>query len=160
MVSILGAPRLPLTTSCQNSRASDLVLENRVTEKITDIFSLTGMKQAIADIKAILADAFKEAPDLESVLSTEGMLCVRRRKPTSGAVSKAISNHSWGTAVDFKIVGFEAPGNTGKEIPKFIKILLPRFNDKGWYSGIAFHDTMHFEVSEEKIRKWSKDGKL
>ena len=66
----------------------------------------------------------------------------------------------WGTAIDFKIVGFDAPGNTGRTIPKFIALLLPHFNRAGWFSGIAFHDTMHFEVSEEMIRKWSNEGGL
>jgi len=97
---------------------------------------------------------------LDAVLSTEGMLCVRRRKPTSGAVSKKLSNHSWGTAVDFNIVGFAAPGNTKQNVPKFIATMVPFFNKEGWLSGIAFNDSMHFEVADETIKKWSKDGKL
>lgn len=88
------------------------------------------------------------------------MICVRRRKPTSGAISQKISNHSWGTAVDFKIVGFDAPGNTKHNVPKFIAIMVPFFNKEGWLSGIAFNDSMHFEVADETIKKWSKDGKL
>jgi hypothetical protein len=75
-------------------------------------------------------------------------------------VSNQISNHAWGTAVDFKIVGFEAPPNTGQSVPRFIAILIPLFNEAGWYSGVGFHDSMHFEVSEERIRKWADDGVL
>jgi len=119
---------------------------------------LTGLKPAVESAKAVLDSVVKDHPDLEGVLSTAGMLCVRYRKPTSGKKSTAISNHSWGTTIDFKIVGFDAPGNTGSTIPKFIAVMLPYFNEAGWYSGIAFHDSMHFEVSEEMIRKWSKDG--
>jgi D-alanyl-D-alanine carboxypeptidase-like protein len=160
MISIMGSPKIPLTTKCQNARASDIVKALTVTERITDVFRLTGIKPALDSARAILAKVFEENPDLEKVLSTEGMLCTRYRKPTSGKKSTAISNHSWGTAIDFKIVGFPAPGNTGQTIPKFIAILLPHFNKAGWFSGIAFHDTMHFEVSEETIRKWSNEEKF
>ena len=79
------------------------------------------------------------------------------RKPTDGSVSKKISNHAWGTAVDFNIVGFEAPANTGHTVPRFIAILIPLLNAVGWYSGVGFRDTMHFEVSEQRIREWSNE---
>jgi hypothetical protein len=157
MISLLGSPHMPLTTVGQNERASDLVKRNVVTERMTPLFRLTGLKLAIDDVKAVLAKAFAKEPDLESVLSTEGMLSVRMRKPTDGSISTHVSNHAWGTAVDFKIVGFEAPANTGHTVPRFIALLIPLFNDAGWFSGVGFNDTMHFEVSEERIRKWSQD---
>jgi hypothetical protein len=157
MISLLGSPHMPLTTVGQNERASDLVKRNLVTARMSPLFRLQGLEPAIADLKAVLAQAFAEETDLESVLSTEGMLSVRMRKPTDGSVSKKISNHAWGTAVDFKIVGFEAPANTGHTVPRFIAILIPLLNAAGWYSGVSFRDTMHFEVSEERIRKWSNE---
>jgi len=160
MISLLGSPRMPLTTVGQNERASDLVKRNLVTESMSPLFRLQGLEPAIADLKAFLAQAFAAEPDLKSVLSTEGMLSVRVRKPTDGSVSTKISNHAWGTAVDFKIVGFEAPANTGHTVPRFIGILIPLFNAGGWYSGVGFRDTMHFEVSEERIREWSNEGVL
>jgi len=160
MVSLLGSPHLPLTTVGQNERASDLVKRNVVTERMTPLFRLTGLEPAIDDVKAILAKAFAKEPDLESVLSTEGMLSVRMRKPTDGSVSTHVSNHAWGTAVDFKIVGFEAPANTGRTVPRFIRLLIPLFNDAGWFSGVGFNDSMHFEVSEERIREWASKNVL
>jgi hypothetical protein len=108
-------------------------------------------------LKKVLAQAFAAESDLASVLSTEGMLSVRLRKPTDGSVSRLISNHAWGTAVDFKIVGFDAPANTGPTVPRFIAILIPLLNAAGWYSGVGFRDAMHFEVSEERIREWSDE---
>jgi kumamolisin len=160
MSSILGTPVLPLTKECQNGHASTLVKQNLKREKITSLFDLEGLAPAIADVKAILYKAFAANPDLESVLGTEGMLCVRHRKPTGGRPNMLPSNHSWGTAVDFKITGYEAPGDTGRTVPRFIAMLIPLFNAAGWYSGVAFHDSMHFEVSEEKIRRWAADGTL
>ena len=160
MVSILGSPQMPLTTSSQPERASALVKRNQELRRMSPQFRLTGLKPALDDIQLVLAKAFAAFPDLERVLSTEGMLSVRLRKPTSGAPSTKISNHSWGTAVDFKIKGAEAPGNTGDSVPRFIAILIPLFNAVGWYSGVGFRDSMHFEVSEQRIRKWSDDGIL
>ena len=157
MISLLGSPRMPLTTVGQNERASDLVKRNVVLERMSPLFRLTGLAPAIADLKKALKKAFDKEPDLASVLSTEGMLSVRMRKPTDGSVSTHISNHAWGTAVDFKIVGFDAPANAGSTVPLFIAILIPLLNDAGWFSGVGFRDTMHFEVSEERIRKWSSD---
>ncbi|PSO15694.1 hypothetical protein C7G42_27085 [Bradyrhizobium sp. MOS003] len=156
MISLLGSPHMPLTTVGQNKRASDLVKRNLVLERMSPLFRLTGIKPAIDDVKAVLAKAFAKEPDLANVLSTEGMLSVRMRKPTNGSVSTHVSNHAWGTAVDFKVVGFEAPANTGGSVPAFIALLIPLFNKAGWYSGVGFHDTMHFEVSEERIREWAK----
>ena len=160
MVSILGSPTIPLTTKCQNSKASLKVKDLMEKRKISAVFDLTGIRPALDSVQAVLKKVFAANPGLEAVLDTEGMLCVRRRKPTSGAVSKKLSNHSWGTAVDFKIAGFEAPGNTKQNVPKFIAIMIPFFNAEGWLSGIAFNDSMHFEVADETIKKWSKDGKL
>lgn len=160
MISLLGSPRMPLTTVGQNERASPLVKRNITLERMSPLFRLTGLVPAIADLKKVLKKAFDKEPDLATVLSTEGMLSVRMRKPTDGSVSTHISNHAWGTAVDFKIVGFDAPANTGSTVPLFIAILIPLLNDAGWFSGVGFRDTMHFEVSEERIRKWSNDHVL
>src|SRR5215813_10306854 len=49
-----------------------------------------------------------------------------------------------------------APGNTKQNVPKFISVMVPFFNKEGWLSGIAFNDSMHFEVADETIKKWSK----
>ena len=117
MVSLLGSPRMPLTTVGHNERASDLVKRNLGFERMSPLFRLEGLKPAIADLKTVLAQAFAAHSDLETVLSTEGMLSARMRKPTDGSVSHKISNHAWGTAVDFKIVGFGAPANTGQTVP-------------------------------------------
>ena len=113
MVSVLGSPQLPLTTTDQPKRASDLVKKLKTSAKITDHISVEGIRPAIDSLREALKRVFDQEPDLKNVLGTEGMLNVRYRKPTSGKKSTQISNHSWGTAIDFKIVGKKAPGNTG-----------------------------------------------
>jgi hypothetical protein len=162
MISALGSPQLPLTTVDQPERASELVKKLSRTAKVCAHVAVTGIRPALESLSGVLLQAFKSEKsaghDLESVLGTEGMLNVRYRKPTSGKPSTKISNHAWGTAIDFKILGHSPPGNTGGKIPRFIATLLPFFNEAEWYSGIGFNDTMHFEVSDGLIRKWAKGG--
>jgi hypothetical protein len=160
MTAILGAPRKPLTTSCQNDHASPAVAPLLDTRKLTDNIRVTGIKPAVDSLQKSLTDGAAKEPDLIKVLGTEGMLCVRLRKPTSGAPSTHVSNHSWGSAIDFKLMGHEAPGDTGKNVPRWVAILVPFFNQAGWFSGIGFRDDMHFEVADETIRKWQHDGLL
>ena len=55
MVSTLGSPKLPLTTNRQDARASDIVKSALVSEKITDILSLRGLRPAMQSAKDTLS---------------------------------------------------------------------------------------------------------
>lgn len=162
MISLLGSPLMPLTTTDQPNRVSPLVKKLLRTISITENIVVTGIFPAVESLQNILSKAFEHEKELghhfDSVLVSHDMLNVRLRKPTSGRISTKISNHSWGTAIDFKIIGGNFSGDTGHTIPKYIAALLPFFNQAGWYSGIAFHDTMHFEVAEETIQNWQQNG--
>jgi len=164
MISLLGSPQVPLTTHDQPDRASPLVKALKVTKKLSDNIKATGIRPAITSLSQVLEKAIareaKDGHNLNAVLDDAGMLAVRYRKPTSGHPSTKISNHSWGTAIDLRIVGHDAPGSTHQMIPRFIAVLLPFFNEAGWYSGIAFADTMHFEVADSTIHKWATEGAL
>lgn len=161
MTSVLGAPREPLVqNACRNNQASPAVARLLETRRMTPIFRLTGIKPALDSVEAVLAKVATAHPELFAVLDTEGMICVRHKKPTNGGFSDDPSNHSWGTAVDFKLAGGVAPGATGTTVPQWVAMLVPFFNQAGWFSGISFHDAMHFEVADETIRKWSRDGLL
>jgi D-alanyl-D-alanine carboxypeptidase len=164
MVSLLGSPQLPLTTHDQPERASPLVKRLLQRTTIGKHIPTHCIGPALKSLEEVLRDAFereiKAGHDLANVLGTAGTLNVRYRKPTSGVPSTQISNHAWGTAIDLRLVGHSAPANTGDKIPRFISVLLPIFHEAGWYSGIAFHDTMHFEVSDGLIRQWAKEGRF
>jgi hypothetical protein len=161
MIAVLGAPQEPLVqNSCRNDQASPAVMRLKETRQITPRFKLTGIKPALDSVQAIVAKVQVAHPELFAVLDTEGMMCVRHKKPTNGGFSDDPSNHSWGTAVDFKLAGGEAPGATGTKVPQWVAMLVPFFNDAGWYSGISFADAMHFEVADGTIRKWKADGLL
>jgi hypothetical protein len=159
MISLLGRPRMPLTTEDQPDRASDLVRALEVTDTVAH-FRVNGIRPAVKSLQAIFARIEQDEPALAQAVGYSGMLVVRLRRPTSGPPSKKISNHAWGTAIDFHIDGHEPPGDTGQTIPLGIAKLVPYFNKAGWYSGISFHDDMHFEVAEGTIRQWSGDGLL
>jgi hypothetical protein len=106
MVSILGAPKMPLTTHDQEVLASELT--KRLLIPATDVtphIRVRGIKPAALSLQNVLGEAFADEPDLKEVLGTAGMLSVRLRKPTDGSVSTQISNHAWGTAIDFRLVG-------------------------------------------------------
>lgn len=160
MISALGSPKMPLTTSDQPDRASPKVKAMLATRKISKHVRVTGIKPALDSLGAVMAEVFDAEPELDDVLSTQGMLNVRMRKPTNGKKSKLISNHAWGTAIDFCLLGQDAPGNTGDKVPRFIAVMIAIFNRYGWYSGIGFNDTMHFELANETIKAWAADGKL
>lgn len=164
MTSLLGSPQLPLTTKDQPKRASPQVKALKVDEKLSKNIRVTGIKPAVVSVSEVLKKAFaqeaKAGHDFESVLVDDGMLVVRYRRPTSGRPSTKISNHSWGTAIDFKILDNKPPGNTHDKIPRFIAVLLPFFHAAGWYSGIGFSDTMHFEVADGTIHDWAVSGAL
>jgi D-alanyl-D-alanine carboxypeptidase len=161
MITLMGAPLEPLVQNeCRNDNAAPAVKALLATRQITPRFKLRGIKPALDSVEAVLAKVNAARSDLIEQLGTEGMLCVRHKKPTNGAPSDDPSNHSWGTAVDFKFGDGEAPGNTHGKVPRWVAILVPFFNEAGWFSGISFNDTMHFEVANETIHKWAHDGLL
>jgi hypothetical protein len=165
MISLLGSPQLPLTTHDQPQRVSPQVKALEVRDKnLSKNIKVTGIRPAVTSLSEVLKNAFaqeaKAGHDFESVLDDGGMLNVRYRKPTSGRPSTKISNHSWGTAIDFRILSLDPPGNTHNQIPRFIAVLLPFFNAAGWYSGIGFADTMHFEVADATVHDWAVSGAL
>jgi hypothetical protein len=84
MVSILGSPRLPLTTKDQPQKASDLVKKLKMSAKITDNISVEGIRPAVESLEHVLNEVFDRESGLKAVLGTDGMLNVRYRNPTSG----------------------------------------------------------------------------
>jgi hypothetical protein len=157
MTSCLGWPKPVLTTADQPTHASAPVQRLLQTASIANVHAI-GIKPAIDSLASVLTAAFAETPPLKAALRSAGMLAVRLRRPTSGAHSDKISNHAWGTAIDLHLLGHDAPGATGSHIPYFIALLVPHFNAAGWYSGIAFHDDMHFELADQTIHRWAEMG--
>lgn len=72
-----------------------------------------------------------------------------------------LSNHGLGLAVDFTIEGRLDTRGDGKVLRGMLELyaILKRF---GWYWGAEFpvEDSMHFEVSAEKVAEWEKAGEF
>lgn len=127
-------------------------------------FRVTGIKPAVDALKRVFLKVQQEEPELFKVLGTAGMLCCRRvRRRPGRPPSRNFSNHSWGTAVDIKIKGTLDPRANGTTQLGLL-MLHPFFNAEMFFWGAGFppdqEDSMHFEVSDELIRDWRKQGLL
>jgi hypothetical protein len=155
MLELLGNPRGSYTQDCQsptNPRLSALIASRNVGP-----FVVRGLKPAVDTLEQILAAVKDNEPDVHSRLSHVGMLCCRLVRGSTSA----ISNHSWGTAIDLTIDGvLDQRGN--KRAQKGLLQIYKHFNACGFFWGVAFptEDAMHFEASDQLMRKWAAEGKL
>jgi Putative peptidoglycan binding domain/D-alanyl-D-alanine carboxypeptidase len=155
MLELLGNPRGSYSQDCQgptNARISRLIAARNVGP-----FTVRGLKPAVDTLEQILAVVKDKEPDIHSRLGHVGMLCCRFVRGSN----TAISNHSWGTAIDLTIDGvLDERGN--KRAQKGLMQIFKHFNAFGFFWGVAFptEDAMHFEASEQLMRKWAADGKL
>ncbi len=153
MLEVLGKPG-DKTTDCSTPTSSRLK-KLLVTENVGP-FRVTGLKPAVALVRKIFAAVKEDHPVLYNQLGTAGMLCCRKVRGGSN-----FSNHSWGTAVDIKINGALDKVDDNR-CQLGLKILADYFNEAGffWGAGFSREDSMHFEVSDELIRKWKANGAI
>lgn len=130
--------------------------KNRVKLRNVGPFRVSGFDLAVESLKDIMKEIKREEREVYNALQSDGMLCCRR---ISG--SKSISNHAWGMALDLKINGVRDDINDGNALYG-ITLIAPIFHKHGWYWGAGFskEDSMHFEISREKLNQWGKDGLL
>ncbi len=160
MLDIFGQPGA-LTDDCSgvtNPKVKGLLITRNV-----DPFTVEGIKPAVEALTRIMAKVKRELPDLSNQLGTAGMLCCRRIRPLPGRPpSTQFSNHSWGTAVDIKIRGAGLDPRGDGKTQLGLLLLHPFFNEEKFFWGAgfggAFEDSMHFEASDELVRKWKADG--
>lgn len=150
-----GPPRDDLTDQCQgitNPRLAGLVKE----EKVGPV-TVTMLQPALDSLGVVLSNIQRADPDLYARINTAGALCVRLIRGSATAVS----THSFGLAVDLNIDGvLDTLGDGRTQLG--LTIMSDFFNAQGWVWGAAYgrEDSMHFEVSEEKIKEWIAAGKL
>ena len=161
MMDTFGAPGA-LSDDC-TPVTNDKVKRLLVT---TDVgpFRVQGLKPAVEALTRIFANVKRDLPELFSQLGTAGMLCCRRiRRAPGRPPSTQFSNHSWGTAIDIKIKGALDPRGDGKTQLGLL-MLHPFFNEELFFWGAGFsgetEDSMHFEASDELIRRWTHTGVL
>lgn len=155
MLEILGQPRDSYGTDCQavtNPRLKALI----ETQQVGPI-RVSMLRPAIESLGRVLTRLNENEPDIHAKLGTAGALCARLIRGSR----TAISNHSWGTAIDLTLEGqLDGFADGGTQLG--LVILAEYFNDEGWFWGATYgrEDSMHFEVGEETLRAWAADGRL
>ncbi|OWQ91016.1 hypothetical protein CDN99_11505 [Roseateles aquatilis] len=150
MVQTLGQPRHSYSQDCQP--LTNEKLKKHIVSRSLGRFKVTGLDLAVESLQAAMEDIRKEQPAVYDALGTAGMLCCRNiRGSTTG-----ISNHSWGTAIDFTLNGILDRRGDGK-VQVGLTLIAPIMNRHGWYWGAAFRteDAMHFEASRSLITQWA-----
>jgi Putative peptidoglycan binding domain/D-alanyl-D-alanine carboxypeptidase len=156
MLGLLGNPRGNYDDVCRE--VTNATLKANIEIAHVGPFKVQGLRPAVASLKDILAEVAVTQPEVHAGLGSAGMLCARLvRNTTTGA----ISNHSWGTAIDLTLDGIlDARGDN--LVQEGLTRIAPIFNRFGWFWGAGFgiEDAMHFEVGDGLIRKWHSEGKL
>jgi hypothetical protein len=155
MLTLIGNPRGTYDKECRdptNHRILALM-------KVQDVgpFRVRGLAPAVDVLARILDDIEREKPDIHAVLNHVGMLCCRLVRGSA----TAISNHSWGTAIDLTLEGvLDRRGDNRTQ--KGLLEIHPIFNRHGFFWGAGFptEDSMHFEASDRLVRQWAKEGKF
>lgn len=155
-LALLGNPRSSYDTECRPVTNTALA-KKMVSGVNVGPFGVTGFGLAVDSLKLVMADIKEEQREVHDALSSAGMLCCRLVRGSK----TAISNHSWGLAIDLKINNvLDDRGNNKVQIG--LTLIAPIFNRHGWFWGAGYptEDGMHFEISEQKLRGWQKDGLL
>jgi hypothetical protein len=156
MLGLLGNPRGNYDDVCRE--VTNPTLKRNIEIANVGPFRVQGLAPAVASLKDILAEIAVKQPDVHAALGSAGMLCARLvRNTTTGA----ISNHSWGSAIDVTLDGIlDARGDN--LVQEGLTRIAAIFNQHGWFWGAGFgtEDAMHFEVGDELIRKWHSEGKF
>jgi hypothetical protein len=159
MTSIFGAfPSLP--TNCQGGNKNKRIAAMLETRSVGP-FRATGITPALNSLARIFARVKEAHPDLYKIVKSEGMNCYRCVRGAPGTPS----NHSSATAIDLSIGGFLPEMDSTPESPKYIPtgyvILYGYFHREGWFWAAGYRsraDAMHFEVADETLRAWDKQG--
>ena len=155
MMALLGPPRDSYNTDCQpvSNPALKAILDTRTIGPI----KITMLKPALSSIERVLNRLKESDPDIYAKVGTAGAICARFIRGSNTAVS----NHSWGTAIDLTLEGQLDPfADGGTQFG--LLILAEYFNDEGWFWGAAYNreDSMHFEVGAETLQAWAAAGQL
>ncbi len=155
MLALIGRPCGSPSQTCKEP--TDPRIRQLLTRADFGVFKVRGLQPAVETLSLIMNDIQREKPQIYERLGTAGMLCCRLVRGSR----TAISNHAWGTAVDLKIDGRldrRGDSRTQRGLLEIYKI----FNRHGFFWGAAFptEDAMHFEASEQLIRRWARQGKF
>lgn len=153
LASTFGLPRNDLNDVCQpptNAKLKTLLA-------VEDVGPIRArmIKPALVSLRQVFKNVQVFEPELYDRIKSSGSLCVRLIR---GSASSA-SAHAYGLAVDINIDGQLDRLADGKTQLGLI-LLADFFKKEGWIWGAGFsrEDSMHFEVSREKLVQWRRQG--
>lgn len=151
----LGRPREVLSDNCEEMTNPTLKAA-LVTGDVGPI-RVQMLQPAVESLTRVFEAVQSADPDLYSVITTAGSLCVRQIRGTIGRTS----THSFGLAVDLNIDGRLDNLADGKT-QLGLTILADFFREEGWVWGAGYgrEDSMHFEVSRQQLEAWRAEGKI
>lgn len=152
---LFGLPREDLNDECQpltNPTLNALI----ATEDVGPIRARL-IRPALVSLRQVFANVQVFEPELYERIESAGSLCVRRIR----GAERAASAHAYGLAVDINIDGVLDELADGKTQLGLI-LLADFFKREGWVWGAGFgrEDSMHFEVSREKLEQWRRLGEI
>ena len=153
--SLLGRPRDVLSDDCEPM--TNQKLKNALILEDVGPIRVRMLRPAAESLARIFEKVREIDPDLYAGIQSSGSLCVRRIR---GTVDR-LSTHSFGLSLDMNIDGFlDTLGDGQTQVG--LTILSDFFREEGWIWGAAFgrEDSMHFEVSREKIEEWRAAGRI
>ena len=156
LIETLGRPNPTLTSECA-TRMENERLQTLLNTRQAGPITVTMLEPALESLDRIFATIQSVDPDLYARINTAGAWCVRFIRGSTTSVS----THSFGLAVDINIDGvLDTLGDGRTQLG--LTILSDFFNAEGWVWGAAYsrEDSMHFEVSREKVEEWVAAGSL
>ena len=152
---LLGLPRENLTDDCQ-SATNEKLLGLLATENVGPIETRM-LRPALVSARQVFANVKLFEPELYARIKSAGSLCVRLIR---GSTSSA-SAHAYGLAMDINIDGvLDTLADDRTQLG--LILLADFFKKEGWIWGAGFsrEDSMHFEVSREKLEQWRRLGEI
>jgi peptidoglycan hydrolase-like protein with peptidoglycan-binding domain len=150
MVQTLGNPRQSYGSDCRP--VTNPTLQRHIVSESVGPFRVSGFRPAVNSLRTIMGQIQQQQPAVYGALGTAGMLCCRYIRGSTSA----ISNHSWGTAIDLTLNGvLDQRGDNQVQVG--LALIAPIFNANGWLWGAAFRteDAMHFEAGRALISQWA-----
>lgn len=153
LIEAFGHPREDYNSDCQP--VTNPRLKRWIVTRDVGPFRVTGMALAVESLRQIFERMLAQDPTLYRSVGSAGMLCARLVRGST----RTPSNHSWGTAIDLTIDRKLDLRGDGMVFEGLLRA-YPFFHRAGWYWGAEFNteDAMHFEVSEQLMRRWMREN--
>ncbi|MEM9851674.1 MAG: M15 family metallopeptidase, partial [Pseudomonadota bacterium] len=154
LIGLFGRPAENMNNQNCVPMTNPLLRDLVKTEDVGPI-RVTMLEPAILSLRQVFRNVKIFEPELYKRIKTAGSLCVRLIRGSTTSVS----THAYGLSVDLNIDGVTDTLGDGKTQLGLV-ILADFFNKEGWYWGASFgrEDSMHFQVSREKIDQWLRQG--